>query len=106
MIYVSFTVKNGTVLGFNASGHSGYAEQGNDIVCAAVSSAVLMAANTVTEIQHINADIAVNDDGFLSLNLSEKDAASAKAVLSGLMLHLNALADEYSEFIKVKISEV
>ena len=31
---------DGRINGFSVSGHSGYAEEGSDIVCAAVSSAV------------------------------------------------------------------
>ena len=37
-------------ISFTVKGHSGSANAGEDIVCAAVSSAVYMAANTVTEI--------------------------------------------------------
>ena len=105
MINVIFTESDGLICGFELSGHSGYAESGSDIVCSAVSSAALMAANTVIEIQNLNPDITVND-GFLSLNLSKQEAQTAKVILDGLKLHLTALSKEYSEFIKVKISEV
>ena len=34
-------IKNGgNIVGFDVSGHSGYADEGSDIVCAAVSSVV------------------------------------------------------------------
>ena len=75
--------------GFEISGHSDYAEEGSDIVCAAVSSAALMTANTITEVQSLQADITEND-GFLSLNLSQGDAKTAEVILNGLLLHLNA----------------
>ena len=93
MIQVIFTVKDNDICGFEISGHSDYAEEGSDIVCAAVSSAALMTANTITEVQSLQADITEND-GFLSLNLSQ------------VLLHLNALSKAYSEFINVKITEV
>ncbi|HCA05277.1 MAG TPA: ribosomal-processing cysteine protease Prp [Ruminococcaceae bacterium] len=105
MISVNFTVHNGLITGYKVSGHSGYSEAGSDIVCSAVSSAALMAANTVTEIQHIEAEVTVND-GFLNLNLSQKDAEASRITLEGLRLHLTALSQEYPQFIKVKISEV
>lgn len=105
MISVIFTESGSTLTGFHISGHSGYADEGSDIVCAAVSSASLMAANTVTEIQKLSADITVND-GFLNLDLSPKDAEEASVTLEGLRLHLTALSQEYPHFIKVTISEV
>ncbi len=106
MTTVSFRESEGVLLGFTASGHSGYADEGEDIVCAAISSATLMAANTITEILQLKPDITANDDGFLSLDLSKPDAETARVVLEGLRLHLVALSQEYKRFLKVKISEV
>jgi len=105
MISAVFTAKGNTLTGFEISGHSGYAEEGQDIICAAVSSAALMTVNTVTEIQKLSADIAV-DDGFLKLDLSPKDAQTASVALEGLRLHLTALSQEHPQFINVTISEV
>ncbi len=105
MINAVFTVKDGYVLGFEISGHSDFSEQGSDIVCSAVSSAAFMTANTITEVQHLDAETTVND-GFMKLNLSQQDAKTAEVILNGFLLHLNALKEEYKEFIKVKISEV
>lgn len=105
MINVIFTVSNGYIRAFELSGHSDYSEQGSDIVCSAVSSAAYMAANTITEVQHLSAEITVND-GYMLLSLSQQDAKSAETILNGFLLHLNALSEEYKEFINVKISEV
>ena len=91
--------------GFKISGHSGYAEEGSDIVCAAVSSASLMVANTITDIQQLNADVAASD-AFLSLEMQPNEAQKAKDILEGLRLHLTALSEQYKKYIKVKISEV
>jgi uncharacterized protein YsxB (DUF464 family) len=45
------------------SGHSGYAEAGSDIVCASVSSMLILTLNTVTERFGCKADIKVDEDG-------------------------------------------
>ncbi|MEE0868633.1 MAG: ribosomal-processing cysteine protease Prp, partial [Ruminococcus sp.] len=42
MIKVTFEAGNGVIKNVCISGHSGYAEEGSDIVCAAVSSAAIM----------------------------------------------------------------
>lgn len=105
MITVTFNCSGNLICGFEISGHSGFSEEGSDIVCAAVSSAVYMAANTITEILHINADVTEND-GFMSLSLSKREAVNSAVVLDGLRLHLTALSEQYTKYIKVKNSEV
>ena len=105
MINIRFINSGKTITGFELSGHSGYAEQGSDIVCAAVSSAAYMAVNTVTDILNLNADISV-DDGFLRMKLTSQDALKAQDVLRGFELHITELSKQYQSNIKVDFSEV
>ena len=105
MTTVTFLKSDDIICGFEISGHSDFAEEGSDIVCAAVSSAAYMTANTITEILHIDADVTEND-GFMSLSLSKGEAEKSAVVLDGLRLHLTALSEQYTKYIKVKISEV
>ena len=101
MTTVTFFKSDDIICGFEISGHSDFAEEGNDIVCAAISSA----AYTVTEILHINAQVT-EDDGLMKVRMSPNDALKACDILSGLKLHLTALSEQYKNFIKVKFSEV
>ena len=105
MIQAVFTVESKIITGYEISGHSDFSAQGSDIVCAAVSSAAYMTANTVTDVLGLKCDITVND-GFMKLSLSNAEAQAAQVVLNGLLLHLNALCEEYPDFIDLKISEV
>ena len=50
MTRVEFTTEDDRITGFTVSGHSGYAEAGSDIVCAAVSAAVAMAEATINDV--------------------------------------------------------
>ncbi len=100
-----YTAKNGDLLGFHVFGHSGYAEEGEDIVCAAVSSAVYMVMNTVTDVMHIDAEVSV-DDGDAVFRILSKYAAACRDILQGLKLHLLSLEEQYSDFIIVKYTEV
>ena len=88
--------------GFEITGHAG-GNAGRDIVCAAVSSAVYMAANTVTEIIKVHADIS-EQDGHLKFSVGEENDSVA-AVLDGQKLHLTELSKQYPKKIKV-ITEV
>ena len=105
MTTVTFLKHGDLLLGFSIKGHSGYAEEGEYIVCSAISSASIMTANTITEILNIKANVT-EGDGILELRLPQNEAEKADAVMQGLLLHLNALKEQYSKYIKLKISEV
>ena len=62
MIRAEFFYKKGEPRRFVVSGHAGYAENGKDIVCASVSSAVQMAINGITEIVKTNCEVNVKKE--------------------------------------------
>ena len=104
MIKVNFYKAENNIIGFEAKGHSMSAPHGEDLICAFVSSACLMAANTITEVIDLNAE-AKADDGYLRLMI-KNSANSAQDILGGLKLHLSELQKDYPENINVIISEV
>ena len=109
MIKARFFNKDGIPYGFDISGHAGYAAKGHDIVCAGVSSAVQMTANTITEV--IGAGALVGKSGGtvtlkLICNGDEAKNYAAAAVIKGLRLHLSVLSKQYRETICIEDSEV
>ena len=100
MTRVSFATQNGRPAAFTLKGHALSAEAGRDIVCAAVSSAVYMAANTITEI--LGADAAVEvKDAYFRLVLPADAPEGCDAVMRGLRLHLGELARQYPTHITI-----
>ena len=99
MTKATFYFDGNVPYGFLISGHSGFAENGEDIVCASVSSAAYMVANTITEILKVNAEIEVND-GRMKLIVNEEHRHIAKDILLGLKLHLEGLEEQYPEFLE------
>lgn len=97
MIKAIFFNQGDLLTGFEVEGHGG-GEEGTDIVCAAVSSAVYMTANTVTEILSVDADIKV-EDGYLYFKV--QPLSETQAILKGLQLHLISLSKDYPKNIKV-----
>ena len=95
-----FRSKNDALTGFEISGHSGAGIRGNDIVCAAVSSAAYMAANTIIDIIGIEAEADVSE-GRMKISVSSEDAKKAKDTLLGLELHLNGLAEQYPNNVTI-----
>lgn len=101
MIKVIFFTADNAITGFEISGHSGSAQAGSDIICSAVSSAAYMAANTITEIVRLNAEADVSD-GYMSFRV-KSGLSDAQQILEGLKLHLEALAADYPNNIKVTL---
>ncbi len=104
MIRINFTKADDLLVGFECKGHSMSAEAGHDIVCAFVSSACFMTANTVTEVLGLDADASATD-GYMRLAINES-AKSAQDILNGMLLHVTELEKDYPENIKVTITEV
>lgn len=101
MILAKFFSLENKIVGFEISGHSGYAEQGSDIICASVSSCAYMVANTVTEIYRVEAEVE-DDEGFLSLSVPASQAERLESLFKGFRLHLSALAKDYRGYLRVK----
>ena len=92
------------ITGFSVSGHSGYAEAGADIVCAAVSTAVTMAEAIINEVCGAKAKVRVKEEDAritLTLPASCDEEESVQAVLTGLMLTLAGMRDDYPDYIEV-----
>ena len=95
---------DGRINGFSVSGHSGYAEEGSDIVCAAVSSAVQFAECTVNDVLGNHANVKMNQDQprvTLTLPAACDDEDAVQAVLTGFMLTMCSLRDDYPDYIEV-----
>lgn len=88
--------------GFEVSGHAGYGEAGNDIVCSAVSSAVMLVCNTVTDFFGADADVTVEENRII-LRLNSSDKPSEK-LLESFHVHMETIAEDYRR-VKVEIRE-
>ena len=92
------------ITGFSVSGHSGYAEAGSDIVCAAVSTAVTMAEATINEVCGAKAKVRVKEQDArvtLTLPASCDEEETVQAVLAGLMLTLLSIQEDHPDYIEV-----
>lgn len=111
MTVVKFMTRGSILSGYHVHGHAESENVGESIICAAISSAVYLTANTITDILHIDADIQVNEDendneNIFSCLVSKEDAPQCSVVLEGLRLHLTALSQQYPENIKLTTMEV
>ena len=106
MTTVVFRMEGDRSTGFEARGHSGYAEAGADIVCAAVTSAIRLVEATVNDVLGLAASVKVREqDASISLHLpgglSSTAESTCQSLLAGLMVYFSALHDEYPDNIEV-----
>ena len=104
MTRCEFFTEGERINGFSVSGHSGYAEAGSDIVCAAISAAVAMAETTINDVCGGKAKVRVKEEDAritLTLPASCEEEEAVQAVLAGMMLYLINLRDEYPDYIEV-----
>ena len=104
MIKAVFYTENGYLSGFCLSGHAGYGTRGNDVACAAVSSAVEFAINTVTEFFGDQADVEVKED-LISMRLKSQSCEYSYKVISSLHAHLGFILEEFPRSIKISLEE-
>lgn len=108
MTIASFYFNEHGMSGFSVEGHSGYGAEGEDILCAAISSAVRLVEATINDVLDMEADVFV-DEGFVALRLPEDMASleeesfvTCQNLFMGLTMHFVSLAGEYPGHIKVQ----
>ena len=106
MTTVTFLTEDARIIGFDVQGPSGWGESGEDIVCAAITSAVRLVEATVNDVMGLCAAVKVREaDASISLRLPGGLANTAEStcqnLLTGLMVYLAQLHDEYPDNIEV-----
>ena len=104
MTRCEFFRENERITGFSVSGHSGYAEAGQDILCASITAAVTLTEATINDVRGGKAKVRVKEEDAritLTLPASCEEEDPIQAVLTGLMLYLIALRDDYPDYIEV-----
>ena len=104
MTKCEFFTEGDRITGFSVSGHSGYAESGSDIICAAITAIVTMAEATINDVCGAKAKVRVKEEDAritLTLPTSCDEEESVQAVLAGMMLTLCSMRDDYPDYIEV-----
>ena len=109
MTTITVFVKDDRITGFRAKGHSGYAQRGEDIVCAAVSALTQTACMGLTEL--VKADAVISQkDGELRLEIPEglepEKRDKAELLLRMMLMGLRSVEKDYSDYLKIIKKEV
>jgi hypothetical protein len=106
MTTVSFESEGSRLVGFHVSGHSGLANSGEDILCAAITSAVRLTECAVNDVLGLEAAVKVQErDASISLKLpgglSEEIDQVCQTLLTAMMVYFVQLTEEYPDNIIV-----
>lgn len=89
-------------------GHAGYAEYGQDVVCAAVSALAINMANSVEKFttDHIKGSVG-DEAGSFSFSFPDSICPESQLLVNSLILGLEMIRDSYgAEYIKIRFREV
>lgn len=96
MIYYSIKEKPYEI---KVKGHADFADFGKDIVCASVSTAIILSANIIKRLnEEENVDIKIKD-GYFHLKVKTQ-TKKVNAVCENLIWTLNELENSYPSYIK------
>ncbi|MBQ7653164.1 MAG: ribosomal-processing cysteine protease Prp [Clostridia bacterium] len=89
-------------------GHTGYGVEGEDIVCAAISSIVQTAVLGVLSVAGVNADYKIDEKrGWLKLTIPDRitpeQAHDVDVILKTLMLGVADLHESFSDFVELEV---
>ena len=106
MITVTVSKKNNSYISFVSEGHAGYAEAGQDIVCAAVSALIITTVNSLEKFTDDKFDVQ-EKDGFVSIHFRNDLSERGMLLMDSLLLGLTEIAGSYNNrYLTVKVKEV
>ena len=106
MTQVAFHTEGSRIVGFEVSGHSGYASEGEDIVCAAITSAVRLTECTINDVLGLEAAVKVREkDASITLKLpaalGQTNESTCQTLLTALMVYFTELTEEHPDHLIV-----
>ena len=103
MTKVEIFRKNGNIIGYKASGHSGYSELGSDIICSAISTSLQMTLIGIQKVLKLKVDFKIND-GFLDVdlkNISQDKLTQTNILTEAMAIFLKELTKQYPKYIRL-----
>ncbi len=114
MTKITFFKKDGAFWGFRETGHAGFADSGQDIVCAALSAMTMLVINTLEvalaadvtyDIEEKTTNITVECRAGLPSNSDERQRYAVQGVFCGYYLQLNDMIEDYYDCLDVTAIE-
>ena len=115
MTKIVFFRSGGVFYGFEEQGHTGYGEEGDDILCAAVSSMTMFLINTVEVAYDSRVDYDISE-GDTRIRVCAKAALpefesddykryAVSGIIMGYYLQLSDMLEEYGDYLDVSVQD-
>ena len=108
MIKINFYKKHDSIVKFTMDGHAEYSE-GEDIVCAAASSAMWLTVNGIENVANVSCGYE-QGDGYVFFvlpdDLKESEKLKTDLLLNSFLLYIKELEAQYPDYIKLTQLEV
>lgn len=113
MTRIVFRRRDGIFYSFEETGHTGYGEAGEDVLCAALSAMTMLIINTIEVSYASDVDYSIDDtkakitltaNGALpEFESDERKRFAVGGILMGYFYQLNDLMEEYYDFLEVSV---
>ncbi|MCM1125087.1 MAG: ribosomal-processing cysteine protease Prp [Lachnospiraceae bacterium] len=100
--------QNGNYKQMTCSGHAGYADAGEDIVCAAISMLVINTINSLEALTDTKMQVhTAEESGTIDLKFQEDLSSDGRLLMDSLVLGLKSVVKQYGrQYVKLKFKEV
>ncbi len=99
--------EDGSFQGFDSRDHAGYDEEGQDIVCSAVSALVINFVNSLDQLTDDNYQADVDEENArLNVVFTEELSVEGSLLLKSLILGLSSIEEEQGQYLDVIFEEV
>jgi uncharacterized protein YsxB (DUF464 family) len=111
MTKVTVRKRNNKIFEVECDGHTNYGENGEDIVCASLSSVVQTAVLGLLMIVMVEVEMQRDDElGYLKFtlpeNLDETQEIQACAILDTMLCGISDLYEGFSDYIELEVKNV
>ena len=108
MTDITITRKNNSIVEVVASGHTGFGEAGEDIVCAGISTLIQASLLGLLQVAKVNVRYTVNEqDGSLRFTLpaemTPEERHDADVILNTMLCGIQDFYTEYSDYINLEV---
>ena len=111
MTKITFFKKNGIYYGFQETGHTGYADEGADILCSALSAMTMLIINAIevsyaSDVHYTIDDTTTNitvtcKDAFTEFSKDDKKSYAVSGLFQAYYIQLVDMLEDYYEYLDV-----
>ena len=92
--------------GFVISGHAGYAKEGYDIICSAVSALAVTTVNAIDTLAHVYVE-AEESDGYISCQFPKGINPEGTLLMDAMILGMQQIRESYGKkYTQLRFEEV